>query len=446
MRPTSNLLALLFDALCAVIVATVVLAVMTNLNSTIAKNATVYTTKAGNFQHIDFISYYMAGTLARADKATREKAYDPAVQMAQYNKVIAPASIHRPIFFNYPPYSFPIMSLFARMPLRQAYLTWDQSSATFAAAALILAGRAAGALGLAPAAVLAILFIFSFPGSDALIDGQTTFWAMGLIALSYFGIKRNNDLLAGLATALLAVKPHYFLFMIIPHIVSALKGRLGPLLYAAAGCAALLIAGIYYLGLDQTLNYPKIALAGENIELCPMTYPERMVCLRGPASIIFSHQISMQVGLVSFLIGLVVMFLLFKKARSLEWAYALAIPVLLSFSPHMHVYDCALLAVTACLLLPDLRPSKILRGPESISFKILCLLLLSYVVVSWMIMVLAPEIGKALLPPDLQAKLSVNNISCALLSFPTFLIFDLLLLGLGLVAVGKKEGQARLSQ
>src|SRR5262249_55919988 len=161
----------------------------------------------------------------------------------------------------------------------------DVVSMLFAAVALILAGRAAGLLSVPALALVAVCFILSFPGSDALIDGQTTFWAMGLLALSYLGLKRENDLLAGVATAMMAVKPHYFLFMVIPLVVTAMRGRPRALFIAGAVAAALLVAGIVCLGLDQTINYPRIALAGENVELCPMTYPERMVCLRGPATI-----------------------------------------------------------------------------------------------------------------------------------------------------------------
>jgi hypothetical protein len=421
---------------------TVALAVATNLVKAIGNNATVYTSKGGNFQHIDFISYYMAGTLARADAATRDKAYDPAVQLSAYNKVIAPASIGRPIFFNYPPYSFPLMAIFTWLPLRTAYLTWDASSVLFALAALIMAGRGSCSLGFASLSVLALLFVLSFPGSDALIDGQTTFWAMGLIALSYLGLKRNNDIVAGVCTAMLAIKPHYFLFMVIPLIVSAIGGRRRPLIVAAITGLLLLLAGVLTLGLSQTINYPKYAVAGENIELCPMTFPERMVCLRGPASIFLSHDLSMQIGFVSFVVGLVAVFFLFKKTPKLEWGYALTIPILLSFSPHMHVYDCALLAIPACLLLPSIRPSVIISGDYSAAFKIFSLLLLSYIISSWLIMVLAPELGKALLPIDLQAKFSINNIVCALLSFPAFLGFDLLLLTLGLMACVKSQSQS----
>jgi hypothetical protein len=439
LRSTRKLLYLLFDLLCAVVVITVALAVASNLTNAIAKNATVYTTKDGNFQHIDFISYYMAGTLARADQATRYKAYDAAVQLSVYNKVIAPASIHRPIFFNYPPYSFPLMTAFSWLPLRQAYLAWDGLSLLFALIALLMAGRAAGSLPLASLAAIALLFFLSFPGSDCLIDGQTTFWAIGLIAFSYLGLKRHNDLLAGVSTALLAIKPHFFLFMVIPLLVSALAGRKRPLIVAALTGAALLLTGVLALGLDQTINYPKFAVAGENTDLCPMTFPERMVCLRGPASLFLSNHLSMQIGFVGFVVGLVAVFLLFKKAKRLEWSYALAIPILLSFSPHMHVYDCALLAVPACLLLPSIRPSAIVSQSDSAPFKIFCLLLLSYVVSSWLIMVLAPEFGKAFLPPDVQAKLNVNDLACALLSFPVFLAFDLLVLALGLLAWAKAE-------
>jgi hypothetical protein len=441
MRSTRKLLDLLFDLLCAVVVLTIALAVASNLISTISRNATVYTTKGANFQHIDFISYYMAGTLARADAATREKAYDPVVQLSVYNQVIAPASIHRPIFFNYPPYSFPLMTAFSWLPLRQAYLTWDVASLAFAAAALILAGRAAGSLTVASLGVITLMFILSFPGSDALIDGQTTFWAIGLIALSYLGLKSKNDLLAGVCTAMLAIKPHFFLFMVIPLLVSAFKGRRKPLVIAAIAGLMLLATGILSLGLDQTIHYPKIVLAGENVELCPMTFPERMVCLRGPATLLFSDHLPIQIAFVGFLAGLAAVSFLFKQSRSLEWAYALTIPILLSFSPHMHVYDCALLSITACLLLPSIRPSKIISGNQPMAFKILSLLMLSYVISSWLIMVLAPQLGKTFLPAAIQAKLSVNDIPCALLSFSALLIFDLIVLTLGLIAWKKSEAQ-----
>jgi Glycosyltransferase family 87 len=441
LKSKRKLLTFLLDNIFAVIVATIALAVASNLITTVSKNATVYTTKDGNFQHIDFISYYMAGTLARTDEVTRHKAYDPAVQLSVYNQVIAPASIHRPIFFNYPPYSFPLMSAFSLLPLRQAYLTWDMLSLIFAVTALILAGRAAGALTLAPLVATSLLFVLSFPGSYALIDGQTTFWATGLIALSYLGLKSQKDFLTGVSTALLAIKPHFFLFMVIPLLVTALGGRRRPLIIAAITGLIMLLTGIMTMGLDQTINYPKYALAGENVDLCPMTFPERMVCLRGPASLFLSNHQSIQLGFFGFVFALAAVFLLFKKTRRLEWAYGLTIPILLSFSPHMHVYDCALLAIPACLLLPSISPSAIIGRQISAPFKIFSLLLLTYIFSSWLIMVLVPTIGKAVLPIELQSKLAVNDSACGLLSFYVFLLFDLLLIASGLWARAKIETQ-----
>ncbi len=405
---------------------------VTNLGQTLAKNANVYTTAAnGSFQHIDFISYYMAGTLARADSETRLKAYDPAVQLRLYNAIIAPAKIDRPIFLNYPPYAFSLMVPFTFLPLRVAYLLWDTLSLLAGIAALIWAGRTAGKITNYPKsalAALACLFALSFPGCDALMDGQLTWWFIALIALAYVGLKRNNDYLAGAATAMLALKPHFFLFMVIPLLVSKRKKAI---FTCAAVMSILLLLAAANLGFENVLNYPKIVLAGENVELCPMTFPERMVCLRGPASIFLNHDWYMRLAFGGFIVGLGAYFFIFKKTfqkapgLSLETAYGLAIPILLTLSPHMHVYDCALLAIPAVLLLPSIRPSQLLRE-KPLAFKLYSLLICSYFLLSWLIMVCAPGLG-ALLPADLQAKLSVNDIPCALLSFYVYLMVDVVL-------------------
>jgi len=431
LKDARKLLALLLDLLSLVVVLTAGFAVVTNLGQTLAKNANVYTTAAnGSFQHIDFISYYMAGTLARADSKTRSQAYDPAVQLAQYNAVIAPAKIDRPIFFNYPPYAFSLMVPFSLMPLRSAYLLWDALSLLAGVGALILAGRAVGKLNLLSLVGLVACFALSFPGCDALMDGQMTWWFMAFIALAYLGVKGNNDYLAGAATAMLALKPHFFLFMVIPLIVSKRKKAI---LVCALAMAMLLLLATVTLGFENVINYPKIVLAGENVELCPMTFPERMVCLRGPASIFLTHDWYMRLAFGGFVIGLAAFFHIFKKALSragasisLEMAYGLAIPLLLTLSPHMHVYDCALLAIPAVLLLPSIRPSQLLTAKTAAPFKIYTLLVGSYFLLSWLIMIAAPALG-GLLPAAVQAKLSVNDIPCALLSFYLYLVLDVVL-------------------
>ncbi len=429
MKNSRKLLALLLDLIALVLVLTAGFAVVTNLGQTLAKNANVYTTATnGSFQHIDFISYYMAGTLARADSETRHKAYDPAVQLGIYNSVIAPAKIDRPIFFNYPPYAFSLMVPFTFLPLRAAYLLWDALSLLAGIAALIWAGRTAGKLTTYSIIGLVCCFALSFPGCDALMDGQLTWWFIALIALAYIGLKRNNDYLAGAATAMLALKPHFFLFMVIPLLVSKRKKVI---FICTAAMIILLLLATATLGFENVLNYPKIVLAGENVELCPMTFPERMVCLRGPASIFLNHEWYMRLAFGGFIVGLGAYFLTFKKAfekgsgLSLEMAYGLAIPILLTLSPHMHVYDCALLAIPAVLLLPSIRPSQLL-AVKPLAFRIYSLLLCSYFLLSWLIMVSAPGLG-TLLPASLQAKLSVNDIPCALLSFYFYLMLDVVL-------------------
>lgn len=407
-----------------------------NLLVTLKRNAQVYTTSAdgGHYQHIDFISYYMAGSLAAQDRETRLKAYDPAVQMEYYNKAIAPAEIDRTIFFNYPPYAFPLMTIFSFLPLRAAYLVWNALALGAAAVALFLAGRAAQRLNAFALCGVIAMFVLSFPGCDALMDGQTTWWFVALIALSYWGLKTDRNVLAGIATGLLAFKPHYYLFMLIPVLVSKKKAAI----FAALGTLAALIAiAALTMGFDSVINYPRVVVAGENPALCPMTFPERMVCLRGPASIFLSHDWYMRLAFASFAVGLGAVALTFRQvfspasklAASLEWAYALTIPLILTLSPHMHIYDCALLAIPACLLLTDIRPSKLLQT-KNIPLLLSSVLLCSYMLVSWLMMVLPPEIGKAILDPATQSKLSINNITCALLSFHSYLIFDVILIAL----------------
>ncbi len=445
MKDLKKLSALLLDLVALVLILTTGFAVATNLLATLARNAQVYTTNKenGSFQHIDFISYYMAGTLAREDEKTRKQAYDPAVQMSFYNKAIAPAKIDRPIYFNYPPYAFPLMTLFSWLPLRSAYLAWNALSLIAAAIALFMAGKAAGKLSNFALCGIIAMFVLSFPGCDALMDGQTTWWFVALIALSYWGLKTNRNVVAGIATGLLAFKPHYFLFMVIPLLVSRKRAAV----LGAIGTLALLITiGALTLGFENVINYPKIVLAGENPELCPMTFPERMVCLRGPASIFLSHDWYMRLAFLSFAAGLISVALVFKKVWNkdkattlppLEWAYALTIPLVLTLSPHMHIYDCALLAIPACLLLSDIRPSKIWQQ-KNFAFKMASYMLLSYMLVSWLMMVVPPEAGK-LLPLAWQDKLSINNIVCALLSFHTYLVFDIILILLLLVSPAAKN-------
>lgn len=391
------------------------------------ERTSVYAIEKGAFQHVDFINIYMAGKLALSED--RYRAYDPEVQLDWYNRVIHPAKIEKCIYLQYPPYFFPLMVPVSVIPLRESYIVWNILSIAFGLACLYLASRTSGQYGKFTLVMLSLGSVISFPSCDSILDGQFTWWLVGGISLFYWGFLRGKDLLCALVLAIMSIKPHFVIFLLIPVLLSKRKRLVA---YTALLIAGLLLLSGFVIGWNNLIVYPNILLHAEVTSAYAMVFPERMVSVRGPASVFLPTEAAFAVSFGALAVGLALTVwcwwgCLIRNKFKPEWCMAVTLLALLVTTPHIHVYDCILIALPAFLTVSTVLLTGML-AIRPLPKTLWMLLIASYPVFSWVMMVAVPPLAAAVLPDAIKPRLIVNEIECGLMTYYAYFIFDLVLL------------------
>ncbi|HEY9676685.1 MAG TPA: glycosyltransferase family 87 protein [Drouetiella sp.] len=386
------------------------------------------------FEHVDFINFYMAGKIAASSE--RKRIYDAELEQQVYNEIIAPAKTYEHCFYHYPPYVFLIAEPFTLLNLDHAFEAFDFGTAAAGLAGLLLLMRGNKDLGMYDYVLILVAALGIFPSLDNLRDGQFAWAFAALFAFYFWAFVKKRDALAGLCLGMMAIKPHYLLFLM----VGALIGRRYKLIVVALSVVlALCLSSAISFGPDSVLSYPALLRKMESSDSSVLLVPERMICLRGPLSLFISREACLAIGIVTFLFGLLLVAYYWflaqvRKSIPLEWAMALTIMVLLIASPHTLVYDATVIVVAAALTLKSARLTRMFEsGPAS--FKIWNFLLLMYPILSWVIMIFVPKIVAALLDPRFQSVFAVNGSSFGLTSFPCYLLLHIALLVSGSIYV-----------
>lgn len=146
----------------------------------------------------------------------------------------------------------------ALLPPRAAYWTWFAVSATaFVAAAILLLRDRAAALDRAQTQVFAALMLIYMPTSVHLIFAQAQFIILMLLIVMMRGLRRGNDLLAGVAFALAAAL-RAFPFVMAAYLI--VKRRWRVLFFGALALAAIELITIATLGWPIFSGFIRFAL------------------------------------------------------------------------------------------------------------------------------------------------------------------------------------------
>lgn len=428
------------DALFLTSLALWTFAVGDNIVRILRDRTSVYSMEKGIFTHIDFLTFYMASKIVMSPE-DRHNLYDPVVQLKYYNEIISPAKITKTGYVQNPPYFFFLIAPVGLLPLRESYLLWNASSIMFGIAGLCLLSRASVVRTKLEYVVFALGAVTCFPSCDSIFDGQFTWWLVGLMSILFWAIIKRRDLIASLLLSIMSIKPHFALVMALPALIDKRWRLMGQT--AAFVLILIALSGIF-IGWDNLIRWPQFLMYSETTDNYAMVFPERMVSLRGPASLFLANKPAFSLSSLAFAAGLLLSLwcwwkALVKKEFKSQWCVAVTILCLLNFCPHMHIYDCVLLAIPAMLTLPAVLPSK-LAGIKKFPFayKLWCWLMISYPPASLCMMVVPPMIAtlfSSAIPASICEKLAVNDAKFALLAFHAYFVFDLILLGLALKCV-----------
>ena len=338
----------------------------------------------------DFIRYYCAGQLAQS---AAPRIYDWNLQQDFLAKIVPEAVSGKP-YIQYTPPAFVLMIPFSHLPLEVAHVVWDGVSMLLSLGTLLLLTRCFPGLTKKDPLFLTIGLCAAIPTWWTIINGQLGFLILTGAGLYSFALLKDKPVLGGISLAVLSVKPNYLPFLVIPALVDR---RWKLLLFGALAELLLLVAIAQITGWQCLIDYPKQLAYVENVT---WVNAERMVCLRAAITALVPAEKAMAVSTLLMLIGTGrFVFVLYRWKKNhlpeqrkhfLCWAISLSIIFGLLFSPHVHMYDCLLMAIPAALTLPHFNISSAIAETRR-HFQWWRLLLVFYPILSWVMFIGLPE-------------------------------------------------------
>lgn len=285
----------------------------------------------------DFLVFYAAGTAGLAGEAAA--IYHPTEFSAMLSELGPEGGKGGGgLTWQYPPAYLLLVAPFALLAYVPAYILWTGA----AAAAFIATMRAAGLRE-------AVLFVIvaAMPTVHAAITGQNGFLTASLLAVAALYADKR-PLWAGLAAALLTVKPQLGVLLPIAYLAGGCRRAF---LTAAAGALALAALSVAAFGVEVWKAFPESILsasdnlAANRMPLYKMTTPFAAARLAGlPPEAAALIQAAFAAGAAAFVA------LVWRRVKDCELrAMALVACVLLA-TPYGYYYELVILALPAGLI------------------------------------------------------------------------------------------------
>lgn len=233
-------------SICLIILAIFFLALSVSF-ATQSRGRTIF----GPFFGADFATFYVTGLII--DQNGPEKVYDRALQNQFYRDLFPDWPRDIELAFANTPFFVVPLPLLSRLSYSSAYLLWLLISLGLYVVALKIVWRTLHAMP-QDAWLTALLLALSFMPflAECLAGGQTSAFAVFLIALAISFDKRGRWFLSGLALSLCSYKPT-LLLLILPMLV--ITRRLSILRGFVTGCLGLTIVSLLAVGWEGCLGY-----------------------------------------------------------------------------------------------------------------------------------------------------------------------------------------------
>jgi len=305
----------------------------------------------------DFGSYYAQALVLRDDPA---RIYDIHAALGRLPGA-APVLPGMPLYVgpvSYPPAFALLMVPLTYLPVDHAWLLW---SITNLAATVWLASHAASHFRPERRGLVTILALLSTPAFASLFYGQPTPLLGAALSFAYDRLQRQRDLRAGMWLGLLAIKPHYLIFLSPWLIVRRRWGAVAGLAVTVAVIALLSLAAV---GTSTLLTYPlSLADQGDFSGTGGTANVGVMVNWRALLVLLWPDVGSATGIVIVTVLGVLTLVPLVVRIRktatpneegtSLECALVLMATVLVSY--HSHAHGILLLLAPLCEVLSDPR-------------------------------------------------------------------------------------------
>jgi hypothetical protein len=333
---------------------------------------------------IDFTLYYAASQMILDGYG--HSIYSPYLQLAYYNRLIEPAHIDKVVYLQYLPTNLLMLAPFAAVPMWLAYTLFMLVSVGLGWWAIVYLAGGHLKVTAPRASGLLLAISVTIPSWTTLRDGHFT-WLLVAMCCFYCALwLKHRDILAGFVLSLIAIKPHYALFLAVPALA---RGRWRILFWAAFSLAAELAFCIPVFGWQNVIGYPSVLFHAEHTGSYHGVYPERMLSLRGLLSWFLPQQAALSVSMAvmtftaAFLLWL---WLRRTSEQTSKFSLGLTVVAAVLVAPHAHLTDALLLSIPAVLSLPTLSLLEAARlAPWT--FRLWCLLLIGYPVFSMILFV-----------------------------------------------------------
>ena len=306
---------------------------------------------------VDFISFYTAGRIARA--GAYGQLYDLTLHYAIQSPIIGPNFVPGGVIMSqHPPFLAPLLGLISFDDYRASYIAWSVILACVLAPCGVVAARFLVANGVDRrssilAAISAVLF---YPVFISLLKGQDTAFVLLGALIWMWALLARRERLAGVALALVLLKPQIALVLALPLLASRNRA-------AYWFCAASGLLGLYSLllvgsgGLLDLLGLMRLSADGAGYGTNqPAMYNFLGLLIRSVPTLDAATLSLLKWTVYLLTIGFLCWLWWGKREALTIQHIGVAVTLSLFASPHLHLHDLSL------LLLPMLGGMTLLWG------------------------------------------------------------------------------------
>lgn len=297
----------------------------------------------------DYLFWYVPGLVAASPQS--HQLYDLNALLPFWNQVVTPVHLTLAPANVYPPYFALMFIPFSQLPLISSYLLWTGLWLTLGWCALtaLLKSRQTFSTG----EIIAFLIVATVapPSLTCIRIGQLSWCILTLVVFFFYCFRQRREYLAGIALAFLSIKPHYFLFFVIPALVDKRWKIL-----AAFGIveAIFMIASGFVVGWSNIIGYPSVLLNRD--ATAPAIEPQRMISCRVLFNAFLPSSTAQSASMIVMLLALATLVFIWHRTLKTRpelsnWAMSVTVIACLVASPHTHLYDALLLALPAAITL-----------------------------------------------------------------------------------------------
>ena len=297
----------------------------------------------------DYLFWYAGGTVANSPQ--RHHLYELATLLPVWNSLIAPAHLDVAPAYVHPPYFALLFIPFAILPITTSYIIWTVAWLIFGWISLILILKSRKTFSTGEIIAFLIVTTVLPPSLACIRIGQLSWLILALLGLFYYCFEQRRHILAGVCMAFLSIKPHYFLFFVLPAFIDR---RWKTLAAFAVVESVFMVASGVILGWHNVFGYPSILMNRD--ATAPAVAPHRMISVRVFFNLFLESHAAQTASMVAMVIawGLVIYVwyrTLKSKPQLSNWAMTLTVLACIVTSPHTHMYDAMLIAIPAAITL-----------------------------------------------------------------------------------------------